>query len=390
MGTGKTSAAINMMNAATNQKYVFITQLNSEVDRICEKCASKHFVQPSDDATSKTEDIRKLFKSGKNIASTHALFMRYDEDILETIRQQHYTLVLDEVVNVLELMDETPKDIYAMRAANFISIDETTQKVNWIDLDYAGHYDEIRKRIETGCVTCESDQLIVWQMPFELFSAFDEVYVLTYMFNAQLQYYYYLMHDVDIKYIGVRKSVDGRYEFTDCPQDYTQIKIPPIHIMPDPKLNDIGKRRTALSSTWHKDNHSRDKMQQLRKNITNVFINRWKDSTVDTRLWTTFSQTKDILSNNGYASKFLSYNARATNEYANAKYLAYCVNVFYSPDIAQFFAKRGYTLDADAHALSDMVQWIWRSAIRNGDEIWIYIPSARMRNLLNEWMERFK
>lgn len=388
MGTGKTSAAINMMNSAVDQKYVFITQLKSEVDRVCEKCAAKHFVQPSDNATSKTEDIRRLFKSGKNIASTHALFMRYDDDILDTIRKQHYVLVLDEVVNVLELMNETTKDIYAMQAANFISVDAETKKVNWIDQDYAGRYEDVRERIDTGCVTCETDRLIVWQMPFELFSAFDDVYVLTYMFNAQLQYYYYLMHQVDIKYIGVQKLDNEQYVFTDAPQDYSHIKIPNINIISDPKLNSIGKRKTALSATWHEENKNRERMQQLRKNISNVFINRWKESSVETRLWTTYSRTQSALSGNGYASKFLAYNARATNDYAKAKYLAYCVNVFYNPSIAQFFAARGYKLDADAHALSDMVQWIWRSAIRNGEEIWIYIPSARMRNLLNEWIDK--
>ena len=34
-----------------------------------------------------------------------------------------------------------------------------------------------------------------------------------------------------------------------------------------------------------------------------------------------------------------------------------------------------------------MLQFIWRSAIRNGEEIWVYIPSIRMRNLLKQWIE---
>ena len=34
-----------------------------------------------------------------------------------------------------------------------------------------------------------------------------------------------------------------------------------------------------------------------------------------------------------------------------------------------------------------MLQFIWRSAIRDGEEIWIYIPSIRMRRLLYEWIE---
>ena len=45
-------------------------------------------------------------------------------------------------------------------------------------------------------------------------------------------------------------------------------------------------------------------------------------------------------------------------------------------------------MDEDAYALSVMVQWIWRSAIRDGDEIYLYIPSSRMRTLLLDWIEK--
>lgn len=37
-------------------------------------------------------------------------------------------------------------------------------------------------------------------------------------------------------------------------------------------------------------------------------------------------------------------------------------------------------------ALSEMLQWIWRSAIRNGQKITVYIPSKRMRKLLLQWL----
>jgi hypothetical protein len=45
-------------------------------------------------------------------------------------------------------------------------------------------------------------------------------------------------------------------------------------------------------------------------------------------------------------------------------------------------------MDKEAYALSEMVQWIWRSAIRKGEDIWIYIPSRRMRTLLQDWLAR--
>lgn len=43
-------------------------------------------------------------------------------------------------------------------------------------------------------------------------------------------------------------------------------------------------------------------------------------------------------------------------------------------------------MNEDVFALSEMVQWIWRSAIREGNPINIYVPSARMRDLLTRWM----
>ena len=37
-----------------------------------------------------------------------------------------------------------------------------------------------------------------------------------------------------------------------------------------------------------------------------------------------------------------------------------------------------------------MLQWIWRSAIRDGKPINAYIPSKRMRELLINWMNDFE
>lgn len=58
-----------------------------------------------------------------------------------------------------------------------------------------------------------------------------------------------------------------------------------------------------------------------------------------------------------------------------------------NPIVKNFFLQHGVTVDEDGYALSEMLQFIWRSAIRNGEEIWVYIPSIRMRNLLKQWIE---
>ena len=103
-------------------------------------------------------------------------------------------------------------------------------------------------------------------------------------------------------------------------------------------------------------------------------------------MWTTYKDYKGLLSGKGYTSGFLSYNTRSTNEYRIKTHLAYCANIYFNPYLKNYFLDHGVEVKEDKFALSELIQWIWRSAIRDGKEIWIYIPSKRMRTLLQEWL----
>lgn len=60
------------------------------------------------------------------------------------------------------------------------------------------------------------------------------------------------------------------------------------------------------------------------------------------------------------------------------------------PDIKQFVKHYPIEFDDDLCALSTLLQWIWRSQIRVGKPINIYIPSERMRELLLQWIGECK
>lgn len=89
----------------------------------------------------------------------------------------------------------------------------------------------------------------------------------------------------------------------------------------------------------------------------------------------------------GYSKGFVPCNARGTNEFKDKKALAYLVNFFMSPEIRQFVNHYDLIFDEDMCSLSALLQWMWRSQIRNGKPIDIYIPSERMRELLNNWIQ---
>ena len=75
------------------------------------------------------------------------------------------------------------------------------------------------------------------------------------------------------------------------------------------------------------------------------------------------------------------------NCYGDRAALAYCVNIYADPNMLNYLKHIGVSFNEEKYAVAQMVQWVWRSRIRNGQEIWIYIPSRRMRELFIRWME---
>lgn len=83
---------------------------------------------------------------------------------------------------------------------------------------------------------------------------------------------------------------------------------------------------------------------------------------------------------------FVSFNTRATNDYADRKATAFLLNRFMNPNEYQFFSYRGVEVDEELLAISDLIQFLFRGCIRNNEQMYCYIPSARMRRLLKGWI----
>ena len=179
--------------------------------------------------------------------------------------------------------------------------------------------------------------------------------------------------------------------------------IPALIDIYNGKLNiNFEQKQNGLSSKWFKikSKTSVKTIQQLKKNLNNYFRNILEAKS-DTIMWTSFKDYQSKLRGKGYSKEFkteqlkeidnaygfLACNARATNKYAGCYNLAYCVNIYLHPAISQFFYQKGIKVDEDLYGLSEMIQWIWRSRIRNGEKINIYVPSIRMRTLLKSWLD---
>lgn len=394
MGRGKTSSAINFINkSGSDEKFMYITPYLTEVERIKESCPLKRFKEPYCLRGRKLEGIKDLINKGENIVSTHALFQKFDLEIVDLCRAKNYTLIMDEVANVVEKYEITKTD-YEILAEKFVSVDENTGLLKWVaeNKEYdngKGKFSKEKTLCELGSLAVYGGSIMMWLFPIGVFNAFRKIIIMTYMFDSQIQKYYYDYYKLPYKYMYVTGNSKDTYCFTDNvnerPQDkYNFNEI--IHICDDEKLNRIGDREYDLSKSWYERNKNNSSVVQLKNNITNFFIHKRQSKTAN-NLWTTFKDYKNLLNGNGYGRGYVPLNMRASNKYANKNSVAYVANRYVDPIIKNFFSQHNIQVDEDGYALSEMLQFIWRSAIRKGEEIWVYIPSVRMRDLLKRWID---
>ncbi|MGE7944549.1 hypothetical protein ACQKNB_21040 [Lysinibacillus xylanilyticus] len=55
--------------------------------------------------------MKELVRQGKNIVCPRELLKRTDSELIKLIEAEHYTLILDEVMDVISDIDMSPEDI---------------------------------------------------------------------------------------------------------------------------------------------------------------------------------------------------------------------------------------------------------------------------------------
>lgn len=422
MGTGKSTATIKMLNnSSEEEKFIVIVPYLTEVTRYKQSCPNKNFKEPVFEGDKpKFENLKKLIQERENIVTTHAMLQRFNNEIVELCKTQNYTLVLDEVANVIENYKISDYDFDMLMKA-YVDVNPVTKQLGWKQefADYTGKYDDEKRLCDLGSLVYYGDldkeqgrHIMVWMFPVQIFNAFKRAYILTYMFNAQLQRCYYDYYGLPYDFLTVDKEFnfvadDGTIDH----RRYNYRNL--IHIIENSKINNVGVERTALSAGWYK-RLSTVMVPKVKANIKNFFCNIC-ESKAQYNMWTTFTDYEDGVKGAGYSKKlvytdsekkshiikqdkygndipveakcgFVPINMRGTNDYKQVDCVAYAVNIFINPFVKNFFVMNGIEVDEDGYALSEMLQFIWRSAIREGHPITLYVPSKRMRTLLEHWI----
>lgn len=417
MGSGKTKYAIDMILNNPDKKYIYITPFLSEVQRVLYKINDNYDYNPKKDANrvrkqgdrivepqnikgTKLEGLKNILRYGNSIVTTHQLLKRFDLELQEMLMVGDYTLILDEVMEVVHpfsFPSASDKDTFF----NHFGYTDEEGYLCWReDLyppeEYKGRFTDIMNLCINRNLIMIAGTAYLWELPVNLFKCFSEIYILTFLFQGSYQKHYFDLFKVQYDYYSIKDDKLVKYEPV---SKETLQELKGLINIYEGNLNNIGDTKFSLASTWcsknikKKDGVNSIYLDSLKNNTYNYFFNIVKGKS-DSNMWSCFKPYKSLLSGKGYSKGFVEFNTRATNEFIHKSNIAYLVNIFCHPSMSIYFKQKGIDLDEDSYALSILIQFIWRSRIRDTKlpledrKINIFIPSLRMRNLLKNFLEK--
>lgn len=402
MGSGKSTWMINYINDHPDKQYLIVVPYLSEVSRYETALQNIKGFQPKNKKGNKISDFKQLICQGKNIVTTHALIKNIDRECLDLLKIQNYNLVLDESLQVIEEYTIPQSDLQIILDNKYIVISDDGYII-WNEnnprvKDYTGkwlksikHYAQLQSLM---AYKSKEDNVIklIWNYPSRFFDYFQNIYILTYMWYGDIQEAYFKLHDITYSHCTIINNELTIYSKEHDIQQRNKYKNL-ITVLNDSKLNTIGSTdiftKIPLSSSWYKSYNNTQYMKILQNHLYNFFRNKTKTPMID-NMWVTFKDYRGKLKGKGYTGSnknpcFIPYNTRGTNKYSHKKSLAFMVDVYISPIIINFFNQYGIQINIDEYATSTLVQWIWRSQIREGKPIVLYLPSERMRDLFSKF-----
>lgn len=397
MGSGKTTAILKWMKENCKERFIYISPLLSEIEeRLVESVPELGFVTPSSELLTKSEDLINLLRDGRNIGTTHALFKMMTSEHIRLIEQWEYVVIVDEELEMIRpYSDYKPADFKWLYDKDALDVEEDHRLV-WKDTEMPDgtRYHSIRVLCNIGLLYAAKRDchMVTIQLPTNLITCAKRVIVLSYLFEGSV-------FDMFLKMKGIKtvrfSEVDHLLK-TVSKDDLRRL----ITFVGDDQAAKVVKqeRGNTYSSNWYKSSTS--DLSAISKYIRNVC--RSEGAKAEDVMWTVKSSFVDCSSNskrsikpNGYhqykengevKSCWVGCSAKATNEYREKSMLVHCYNRYPHLTLIAFMQDCGYPLDERQFALAEMLQWVWRSRIRDGKPIKLAILSKRMREIFKDWL----
>ncbi|GGL55782.1 hypothetical protein GCM10011392_07780 [Wenxinia marina] len=396
MGTGKTTAMLNGFDPRT--KYLVVHDTLDQCDSVLANPSGVEFHQPSNTSGSKANDLVRLVRLGKNIATTHALY----PSLVEVARDGYlrdYVIIIDEVLDPVKRMPAPQEGVWdALVAAGYVYVDQNTGKViptaRW-----AENLQRVDGTLTQGLLEAatagllyitEKREMFVLPIPVELVNSGNSVTIATYRARGSTLAAY--LDKMGIPYVIDRDISLDRKLRADVRRWVTVKDIPSLR---EVRFSKSGQDKMASSDCRKVQVALKNvRQRQLRNTPTDqILVGCAKDSWYHTNGRKTYEdRTGKFSKGTGLFTEanWAPARVRGTNEFRECSVVFSLYDYHISPPVLEWLGKEDDKQFKDEYALSELLQFVFRSRIRCREtladpSITLYIPSERMRSLFLDW-----
>jgi hypothetical protein len=379
------------------ERYLVVTPTLSEVDRII-RDSNVDFVQPTNTGQydTKADSLGELLRCGLNIATTHELYLSIAHHCKAGLLD-HYHIWIDEVPTPLHMLEgPKPTSWEQFYLGNGYATVDADGRVRATDR-WDAHCEDVDDTLSMGlykaakaeCLFVVNNSFFLWTIPPILFTSGASMTVMTYRAGGSLLKAY-----LDKLGISYHHDTDQTQEAEFKSRARSLITVEDI-----PGLSNIRfshSQQTANSKgKAERERRVSTALANLRQRRLSEVSARDVMVTCAKRNWwhngdSTGTQRRRPRAS-GYSrgsrifdATWVSNQTRGTNDHIHCSHLIYLWDQNVNP---AFLAFLGVGSDYnDSYALAELIQWIYRSRVRRGEPITLFLPSRRMRDLFEAWL----
>lgn len=399
-GSGKTTELLNSLDP--EKQYLIVVPLLSECERVIVETTKLYgndfFRQPSTRETETKHDVlRTLIIEGQNIVTTHSLYYKLAE-ICRYGLLSDYHIIIDEVLEPA-VAQPKPKagswsDIYI--GSGYVTVCPETRLVMVTDKWREAYYftdDKLCKRLfaraSSGCLYEDGSNFLICTIPDILLRSGASLTMYTYKSSGSLLLKF-------MQWLGLKAEVKTSPEYE---EDMKKRARELVTVKLIPSLKEIKFSYNAQSTYTVGDVNSKRVNKALRTLMRNELAGLGQCKLL-------LTCAKDNWYKNGKGPKdiakpqagpfasgtkifssatWLPNTTRGTNDYIEASHLIYLYDQYPNPSVSRFLSQAYTKAFKDAYALTELIQWAWRSRVRRGEPITLYLASERMVRIFDDW-----
>ena len=397
-GFGKTNSLLAVINAKPDQKFLIVVNTLDEVDRVLSGVSEGLMYAPRDPSevnTNKSEQLEAMLVAEKSVVITHKLYERAGR-LADGGLLQDYSVIIDEVPNAISTLQSVKpgsmEEFYVERG--FLSLSPSgelrvTQK--WQE-NHERYSDTLKDYIYNASLGrglfYDGTGNLITSIPVSLFDSVGSATVLTFLSSGSLLTKFLEQNNVRYK----TKKVPGALErFKTLARELLSIEtIPALEKVP----YSYSKQNAYLVSSKEAKTTATALKNLRQRRLTDIEADKilltcskgaWykksRRGEIDEARPGAFAKDSRLFNK----ANWIPNTTRGTNKYNHCSHLIYLYDQNANPVLMNWLKVNDPGFRKH-YALTEMIQWIWRSQIRNGLPVTVFMPSAKMRSILEDWL----